>query len=34
LIEQFVDSWYVGGRGEVDADLIQKLLLGFVGQSF
>lgn len=34
LTEQFVNFRYLGGGGEFHADLVQELLLGWVGQSF
>jgi hypothetical protein len=34
LTEQLANSRYLGGGGEFNANLVQKLLLGRIGQSF
>jgi hypothetical protein len=34
LAEQLVDPRYLGGNGDFNADLLQELLLGLIGQSF
>jgi hypothetical protein len=34
LIEQFVDLGCLSGDGEFNANLVQELLLGLIGQSF
>jgi hypothetical protein len=34
LTEQLVNARYLSGGGQFNANLIQKLLLGLIGQSF